>query len=174
MLADAGYADGFTVTLMSTSQYGMHQSTAEIVQNNLQAIGIDCQLELYDWATVVQRHAAGDYQFRIQGTAGDLPDPDWLTNFFGSGSPNEASAGFSDPQLDELLAEGRTTSDQEARKEIYLQVEQRLLEIAPWNFLVYRQDAEAVKAEIQGYEHLPGLLGYFSGITLRKTWIEES
>jgi ABC-type transport system substrate-binding protein len=97
-----------------------------------------------------------------------------LTNFFGSGSPNEASAGFSDPQLDELLAEGRTTSDQEARKEIYLQVEQRLLEIAPWNFLVYRQDAEAVKAEIQGYEHLPGLLGYFSGITLRKTWIEES
>lgn len=174
MLADAGYADGFTVTLMSTSQYGMHQSTAEIVQNNLQAIGIDCQLELYDWATVVQRHAAGDYQFRIQGTAGDLPDPDWLTNFFGSGSPNEASAGFSDPQLDELLAEGRTTPDQEDRKEIYLQVEQRLLEIAPWNFLVYRQDAEAVKAEIQGYEHLPGLLGYFSGITLRKTWIVES
>jgi len=174
MLADAGYADGFTVTLMSTSQYGMHQSTAEIVQNNLQAIGIDCQLELYDWATVVQRHAAGDYQFRIQGTAGDLPDPDWLTNFFGSGSPHEASAGFSDPQLDELLAEGRTTLDQEARKESYLQVEQRLLELAPWNFLVYRQDAEAVKAEIQGYEHLPGLLGYFSGITLRKTWIEES
>lgn len=174
LLADAGYGDGFSVSLLSTSQYGMHQSTAEIVQNNLASIGIDCQLELYDWATVVQRHAVGDYQFRIQGTAGDLPDPDWLTNFFASGSPHEDSAGFSDPQLDELLAEGRTTLDQEERVQIYLQAEQRLLELSPWNFLVYRQDGEAVRSVVEGYEHLPGLLGYFSGITLRKTWLQPS
>jgi ABC-type transport system substrate-binding protein len=57
LLAEAGYPDGFPCTLMSTSQYGMHQNTAEIVQNNLQAIGVDCELELFDWATVVDRHA---------------------------------------------------------------------------------------------------------------------
>ncbi len=159
---------------MSTSQYGMHQSTAEIVQNNLQAIGIDCKLELFDWATVVQKHAASEYQFRIQGTAGDLPDPDWLTNFFGTGSSHEVSAGFSDPQLDELLQAGRSTLEPDARKRIYQQIEQRLLELSPWSFLVYRQDGEALKAEIQGYAHLPGILGFFSGITLRRTWIQSS
>jgi glutathione transport system substrate-binding protein len=173
LLEEAGWGDGFALTLMSTSQYGMHQNTAEIVQSNLNAIGIDCTLELFDWATVVQRHTDSDYEFRIQGTAGDSNDPDFLTIFFHSVSANARSMGFSDSQIDEWLEEGRATVDQDGRREIYAQIEERILELAPWTFLVYRQDGEAVRQGVHGYAHLPGPLGFLSGVTLHETWIES-
>ena len=170
LLAEAGYPDGFSVTLMSTSQYGMHQGTAEIAQQNLQAIGIDCQLELFDWSTVVQRQAEGNYQFRIHGLSPELSDPDFLTNFFDSGSPFSKSSGFADEEIDRLLAEGRSTLDEAERKKIYLELEQRLLEISPWNFLAWREQGEGLKEEVQGYEHLPGSAGFKSAVTLETAW----
>ena len=173
LLAEAGYGQGFSVTLLSTSQYGMHQSTAEVVQNNLQAIGIDCKLELYDWQTVVQKHTKGEYQFRIHGLALEILDPDALTNFFQSGSPFSKSTGFSDEEIDRLLQEGRSQQNQEARRQIYNQLERRVLELAPWSFLVYRQDGEALRKEVQGYKHLPGGLGFISGVMLQQTWLQR-
>jgi glutathione transport system substrate-binding protein len=170
LLAEAGFADGFSVTLLSTSQYGMHQSSAEIAQQNLQAIGIDCQLELFDWSTVVQRQTEGSYQFRIHGLSPELVDPDFLTNFFASGSAFSRSSNFADEEIDRLLAEGRTTLDEAARKEIYLQLERRLLELSPWTFLSWREQGEGLKEEIQGYEHLPGSTGFKSAVTLEQAW----
>lgn len=174
LLAEAGYPDGFSVTLLSTSQYGMHQSTAEVVQNNLQAIGIDCKLELYDWQTVVQKHTKGEYQFRIHGLAMEILDPDALTNFFQTGGPFSKSNGFSDEEVDRLLAEGRSVQDPEQRKAIYNQLERRILELAPWTFLVYRQDGHVVRKEVQGYTLLPGGLNFISGVMLQQVWLAQS
>ena len=173
LLAEAGYPNGFSVTLLATSQYGMHQSTAEVVQNNLQAIGIDCKLELYDWQTVVQKHSKGEYQFRVHGLALEILDPDALTNFFQTGSPFHKSTGFSDEEIDRLLKEGRTIQDEAERRKIYNQLERRLLELAPWSFLVYRQDGDALRRNVHGYKRLPGGLGFIAGVMLQHVWIER-
>jgi ABC-type transport system substrate-binding protein len=170
LLTEAGFGDGFSVTLLSTSQYGMHQSSAEIVQRNLQDIGIDCQLELYDWSTVVQYQTEGNYQFRIHGLAADIIDPDVLTKFFATGTSFTRPIGFSDPEFDRLLAEGRATVDQEQRKQIYAQFEQRLLDQSPWSLLSWRVQGEALKEDVQGFEHLPGGIGFLSTVTLQNTW----
>jgi glutathione transport system substrate-binding protein len=170
LLADADVPEGFSVTLLSTSQYGMHQSSAEIAQQNLQAIGIDCELELFDWSTVVQRQTEGNYQFRIHGLSPELVDPDFLTNFFDSASPFSQSSGFADEEIDRLLVEGRSAQGEDERKAIYLELERRLLEISPWNFLAWREQGEGLKEEIQGYEHLPGSTGFKSAVTLEATW----
>ncbi len=170
LLAEAGFADGFSATLLSTSQYGMHQSSGEIAQKNLQDIGIDCKLELYDWSTVVQRQAEGNFQFRIHGLAPDLVDPDFMTNFYASGSPFSRQDGFSDPEIDKLLDQGRAMVDQAQRVPVYAEVERRVLELAPWSYLAWREQGEGLKEEIQGYEHLPGSVGFLSAITLEQTW----
>jgi glutathione transport system substrate-binding protein len=173
LLAEADYPDGFSVTLLSTSQYGMHQTTAEIVQQNLQAIGIDCQLELYDWATVVQRQTEGNYQFRVHGLGTELVDPDFLTSFFDSESPFSQSSGFADEEVDRLLREGRAAQDEAERKAIYLELERRLLDLSPFSFLSWREQGEGLKEEIIGYSHLPGSAGFKSGVTLEATWRQQ-
>ncbi|MBV9811118.1 MAG: peptide ABC transporter substrate-binding protein, partial [Acetobacteraceae bacterium] len=50
LMTEAGVGGGFSCTLLSTAQYGMHKSTAEIVQQHLGEIGIQVQLNLPDWA----------------------------------------------------------------------------------------------------------------------------
>jgi glutathione transport system substrate-binding protein len=173
LLAEAGYEDGFSATLMSTSQYGMHQNTAEIVQDNLRAIGLDIELELFDWSTVVDRHNEGEYDFRIHGLAPDSNDPDFMTLFFYPGSNHSNSTGFEDDEITNLLDEGRALVNEDERIEVYHQLEERLLELSPWNFLVYRQDAEAIRSGVHGYRRLPGGVGFLSGVFLQEVWLEE-
>lgn len=170
MLADAGYPDGFECTLLSTSQYGMHQGTAEIAQQNLRDIGITCELELFDWPTVVEKYATGDFHFRVHGLGTGTSDPDTtLAQYFETGSPGASSIAFSNEEVDSLLAEARATIEQDARKALYDEVQKLIIDLAPFSFLTYRVQAEVSRATIQGYEHFPGGLGFASAKTLEKT-----
>jgi glutathione transport system substrate-binding protein len=173
LLAEAGYEDGFSATLMSTSQYGMHQNTAEVAESNLSDIGIDVELELLDWSTVTDRHNEGDYDFRVHGLAPDSNDPDFLTLFFYPGSVHSTSTGFEDEEITNLLDEGRATTDEDERIEIYHQIEERLIELQPFNFLVYREDAEAIHSYVQGYRRLSGGVGFLSGVFLQEVWLDQ-
>ena len=77
LLADAGLPNGFTCTLLSTAQYGMHKMTAEVAQQDLAAIGIQAQLNLPDWPTRVALGNRGQYRISVMGTALDSNDPDF-------------------------------------------------------------------------------------------------
>ena len=176
LLAEAGYADPADlgpVKLLSTSQYLMHQDTASIVQQNLRDIGMDVELELYDWPTVVERHNKSEYQFRIHGLGTGGADPDVLTNFFHSEGTFSKSNGFQDADIDAWLDEARTLTDQEERKKLYDQAQARIIELAPFNFLSYRVQAEVTSADVTGYVHLPGGLGFSSAVTLQQAQICE-
>ncbi len=59
LLTEAGFGNGFQTTLLATAQFGMHKDTAEIVQQHLAAIGIQCELQLPDWSTRVARGSKG-------------------------------------------------------------------------------------------------------------------
>lgn len=48
LLAEAGYPDGFSCKLLSSSTYAMHEQTAVCVQSSLAEIGIKVELELPD------------------------------------------------------------------------------------------------------------------------------
>lgn len=172
LLAEAGYPDGFDALLLSTSQYGMHQGTAEIVQQNLRDIGVNCELELYDWPTTVEKYSQGDFQFRVHGLGTGGADPDTtLTQYFDSASSAAKNISFQDDEVDRLLAEARAVVDQEERKALYDQVQERILELSPFSFLTYRVQAEVTTADVKGYEHYPGGLGFISCKSLEKTQV---
>jgi peptide/nickel transport system substrate-binding protein len=59
LLTEAGFANGFQTTLLATAQFGMHKDTAEVVQQHLAEIGIQCELQLPDWSTRVSRGTRG-------------------------------------------------------------------------------------------------------------------
>lgn len=174
LLAEAGYPNGFTATLLSTSQYGMHQQTAEVVQAELKKVGVTVKLELPDWATRVKKGAEGDYEFAVHGTAPDITDPDFYTTFLRSGAlVYTTSAYFADDELDRLLDQGRSTLDKAARKKIYAQVEKRALELAPIVPLAWREQAFAYKKSVTGFQSYPGFLNFYSGLSLEKTAITK-
>lgn len=54
LLDEAGY-NGETVTILSTRDYDYHYNAAIVVQEELQNIGMNVELEIFDWPTLVER-----------------------------------------------------------------------------------------------------------------------
>ncbi|MGL5259700.1 MAG: ABC transporter substrate-binding protein [Lachnospiraceae bacterium] len=49
LLADAGYADGFEMSITVPSNYEQHVDTAQIIAEQLKAIGINASIQLVEW-----------------------------------------------------------------------------------------------------------------------------
>ena len=167
LLAEAGHAGGFATTLLSTAQYGMHKSTAEVVQQNLAAVGIMAELRLPDFATRIQQGTRGQYEIAVHGSAGDYNDPDSLTPFIGSGSPNHLrSFGFKSERIDGLLARGRRELDPGKRAAVYAQLRAAFFEEVPLVGINWRTQAYGRKVDVKGFRNLPGFLTISSPYTL--------
>lgn len=103
LLAEAGVPNGFTTSILSTAQYGMHKDTAEVVQQNLAAVGIQAELRLPDWATRVTLGNRGQYDIAVMGTTTENNDPDGLSTLIdGSLAPSYVrSIGLRVPRIEE-------------------------------------------------------------------------
>lgn len=171
LLAEAGHPTGFSCNLLSTAQYGMHQSTAEVVQAHLSAVGINVTLNLPDWSTRVQLGNSGQYDLAVMGTSADSNDPDGLSNIVDGTLPAgfTRSVGFTVEAVDKALAEGRVEFDSTKRKEIYHRMEAAAIEAAPIVGLAWRSQGYAMKKTVRGFSNMPGQLTFYSGITLEET-----
>lgn len=113
LLAEAGYANGFDVDLISyvLPQWG------SAVQNYLQAVGIRAKLQQLQVAAVVQKVQAGEARANL-GSWGSFSVNDvsaFQPNFFNGGAMDYAR----DPEVTKLLDEGGSTNDEAARKKAY-------------------------------------------------------
>lgn len=174
LLAEAGYPDGFKTKILSTSTYGFHKDTALVIQDSLKQIGIEAEVELPDWATRIERSNTGDYEILVSGTAGNIVDMDWTTNYYLSGPTRmNSSPGFSDPEIDRLLNLGRTTLDEAERQKIYDEFRLRALEQSNFVYLNYREQVFARADYVEGFKNLDGILTYCSGITIENAYVNE-
>ncbi|NKC32874.1 ABC transporter substrate-binding protein [Falsiroseomonas selenitidurans] len=168
LLREAGLPNGFSTSLLSTAQYGMHKDTAEVVQQHLAAVGIQAELRLPDWATRVNLGNRGQFDIAVMGTATDNNDADGLNSLIdGSLSPSYVrSAGLRIPKLEELMRAGRAEFDTAKRRTIYLEAQRVALQEVPLVGLAWRSQGYAMKKELTGFKAMPGALNFFSGITL--------
>jgi len=174
LLAEAGVNPTTTKIVFDSTTLTVHMDSAQIIVTQLQRAGFN-QIELkpMDVPTQQKKRASGDYQMFMDGTGLPWPDPDFYTSFFGSDGGSYAKAvGFSDAKLDQLLEEGRTTLDQGKRKAIYAQVEQRIVDLAPWVWINWRPQAEAAGAHVHGFFQFPGALAGKSLMNLKYVWKE--
>lgn len=168
LLAEAGYADGFRLTLLSNSAKASHRGTAEIVRRDLARIGITAELVLPDWAEYLALASRGQFDIAVNGTVADNPDPDGLSPMINSALPPHfaRSHNLPAPELTRLLALGRAALDADRRKEIYAEVARVFGQEVTMVPLVVRTQAYAMRRDVSGFRNLAGPLTFFSGITL--------
>jgi ABC-type transport system substrate-binding protein len=171
LMAEAGMPNGFSCTLLSTAQYGMHKSTAEVVQAHLGEIGIDVKLNLPDWAARVDLGGKGRYEFCVQGTTADNNDPDGLAPLLDGELPANISRSFGlpTPEIHALFAKGRAEFDIAKRKAIYAALEKLALEQAPLVGLAWRSQGYGMVKGVTGFKALPGGTNFFSAYSLEET-----
>jgi peptide/nickel transport system substrate-binding protein len=87
---------------------------------------------------------------------------------FGTGESNNG-IGYSNPEMDELIAKGMEETDQAARAEIYKRIQEIILEENPWINLFIANQYEAMKSYVKGYVHIPT----GANASLKETWLEK-
>ncbi|KGE00235.1 ABC transporter substrate-binding protein [Rhizobium sp. YS-1r] len=175
LLKKAGYPNGFEARLLASSQYSFHQNTAIAIQSELAKIGIKLTLDLPDWASRMAKANAGDYDFAVLGSLGEITDADWLSNYYYGGDKlvrTNNSPYFDDPQINEILDKGRATVNSAEREKIYGAFVDRALELSPLVFFMWRHQDYAVRKGVTGFTNMPGFLTFQSGFSIENTKIE--
>jgi peptide/nickel transport system substrate-binding protein len=173
LLAAAGVPNGFQTVMLATAQFGMHKDTAEVVQQHLAAIGIQCDLRLPDWSTRVRLGTTGQYEIAIHGVSADNNDPDGLSVIMDTSlSPTHGrSFGLSAPRTIDLLAKGRAEFDETKRVAIYKDMQRAALEEVPLVGLAWRAQGYGMDKRVTGFTNIPGALSTSSGFMLTETTI---
>ena len=173
LLAEAGYANGFDLELLTYHGLQIYTVTAQIVQANLKEVGINVDIKLSEWAAVVENKNKATYDFLIYGVTIKSPDPDVYSYYFGSESTYWAKPiGFKDQAVEDLLQQGRATTSISKRKGIYRELEQRIIDLTPWVHVNWRANCHAYKSKVKGYVHLGGALAE-SYPSLKYTWLAK-
>lgn len=143
ILDDAGYSakDGvrFRIAMKASTDDATRLMTV-VLQQQLREVGIALDIRTYEFATFFSDITKGAYQMYSMRWIGGNQDPDIFEYVFDSASfpPKRANRTFySNPRVDELIREGRTTLDQEKRRDIYAEIQRILAEELPYINLWY-------------------------------------
>lgn len=126
LLTDAGYPNGFEVSLKSLEPL---KKSAQSIQEDLRQIGITANIELMEQNAYVQEIMIGNYQIGNMSFGPARPDVDLLGAFYSShGELNIFK--YANPRVDQLFTEGKAVVDIDARLEIYEELMKILIEDA--------------------------------------------
>ena len=168
LLEEAGFADGVSFeTIIITGESEVNVNIGQNLQAQLAEVGIDLQLEQLETNIYVDRWLAADFDSALSEN-GSGPDPHHTyVRYFTSDAVFANVGGLSSPELDELFAEGRTTTDQEARIPIYQEISRILLDESPWVWLFRGFRNQVVSPELSGFvSHPTGSLQSLRAATL--------
>lgn len=112
LLQEAGY-NGETIRLLTTKQYDWMYKLAVAMKPQLEAIGMKVQLDVVDWATLIDRRSKPD-QFEIFTTAIGLSvDPAVVSNW-----DSTWPGWWTNPEKDDLLKQLAQETDYQKRLDL--------------------------------------------------------
>jgi len=179
LLADAGITDSdsdgvlelsngddFTLNIMTYTTRAAMQPSVEVIESQLEAIGIDVTIELLGSSAIKAAMVDGDYDlaFYSYGVA-PSGDPDYyLTAHFDStaGYKENGWTRYSNATVNSLLADARMEMDQTTRKDYYDQAQAIIVEESPEMFIFHEKELVGHHIDVIGYEIYPNEITFLT------------
>jgi len=165
-LAEGGQPNGFkfVVNIVNTP---VALKMAQIVQDNLKKVGIEMDIALLEVGAWIEKRKAGQFDGSEALWSG-RPDPDGNTfSHLTTGGANNWGK-YSNPKLDELLQQARSSPNQADRKRFYGEAVRILIEDSPLVFLHHDAWTKAWDEKVQGYVEIPD-----GRMRLERVWLSK-
>ncbi|NLX87265.1 MAG: ABC transporter substrate-binding protein [Clostridiales bacterium] len=164
LLAEAGYPNGFSATIYSSSGT-VQKAVATVMQAQMAEIGIDLEVQSLETATFNATVAPGsDYDMCVNGWGGYVVGPDnALRNMFYTGGNNN-NFGFSDEYVDKTLDEAVSISDIETRKKLYGELQEYITNQAVFLPIAIEMIDMGVKSDLEGFVPPQGSIQKFKNV----------
>ncbi len=155
LLAEAGYPDGFDLTITVPSNYTPHVDTAQVVAEQLKAVGVNAEIQLVEWGTWVSDVYQGrNFQSTICGFDASTMTARALLERFTTGH-GKNFINYSSDDYDALFAQAQETYDDAAQTGLYKAMEKDLTENAANVYIQDLADLVAVRKGLTGLQFYP-------------------
>jgi peptide/nickel transport system substrate-binding protein len=163
LLQDAGY-DGTAVRFMTTKQYLQQYNEAVVGKQQLEAAGFKIDLQVFDWATLIDRRSKPDMWDVFTTGISFRPDPTQLAIMQLCSWPGWWCSDSSNALLDKI----RSESDFDARFKLWEQLQQNFYTEVPMIKLGDTKSVIAQAKKLQGVSEQQQL-----GPQLWNVWLEK-
>ncbi|MGH9105255.1 MAG: ABC transporter substrate-binding protein [Acidimicrobiales bacterium] len=155
-LKRAGNPKGFSFTaLTSTDLDPTSSAQATVVQSELAKAGIAMKIQNLAGDAYIQDWLKGKFQAAFAWNGADPNPYTMYGRYFGTGANLGVPAGYSSPQLQNLLARGDSASSIAKQKAIWSQFSRSLTSDAVWIWLFTAYDYAVVAPSVHGFKLAP-------------------
>lgn len=156
LLADAGYPNGEglpTLQLIITNTKE-NKDKAQILQALWKEnLGVNVEIMTFESKVYWDEHAAGNFDIAFDGWTGDYPDPNTNLSIFNKSRMEKECRWRSEEALryNDLLEEAATLADNNKRMELFVEMEQILMDEMPVMPVYFRNTMALVKPYVKGF-----------------------
>ena len=155
LLAQAGYPDGFDMTISVPNNYQPHMDTAEVVAEQLREAGINVTIQPVEWSTWLDTIYNGrQFQATVVGVdAANMTARAMLERFTSDYGKNFIN--YNNPAYDALFQQAINATDEAAQTDLYKQMETMLADTAANVYIQDLCDLVAMRQDLGGLKFYP-------------------
>lgn len=156
LLQEAGFADGFDVSILAIAGSADDAALTTALQQMWAEIGVNLKIEQVDSATRTARYRANDFQMRTSAWTNDINDPSQITSYFAIYDVVESlHTGFQNAELEDLFKQSQAELDGAKRAEQYNRIQEIYVDAAPIVFLYETPYPVALRSNVKGFYQIP-------------------
>jgi len=166
LLAEAGYQNGFEAQF-SVDSTPVGLQLAQLLQAQLKRINVTININPVNptdfYQSVLEQKinwSRTDWTLRA--------DPDGLLRILFYTGNYANSTGYTNPAVDKWLDAGNATYDRNARKKIYAQIDQQVIDDVPYVWMFYVPEDAPLRAPVQNYAWIPDSVPRYRDLWLAK------
>ena len=155
LLAQAGYPDGFDMTISVPNNYQPHMDTAEVVAEQLREAGINVTIQPVEWSTWLDTIYNGrQFQATVVGVdAANMTARAMLERFTSDYGKNFIN--YNTPAYDALFQQAINAQDEATQTDLYKQMETMLADTAANVYIQDLCDLVAMRQDLGGLKFYP-------------------
>lgn len=155
LLAQAGYPDGFDMTISVPNNYQPHMDTAEVVAEQLREAGINVTIQPVEWSTWLDTIYNGrQFQATVVGVdAANMTARAMLERFTSDYGKNFIN--YNNPGYDALFQKAINAQDEAGQTDLYKQMETMLADTAANVYIQDLCDLVAMRQDLGGLKFYP-------------------
>jgi peptide/nickel transport system substrate-binding protein len=160
----------FRFEMLFASGIPSDEQMGTVYQEELKRAGIDMQLRPLEWATLLERTHARNFDAYRLAWFGPTTEEDPYQIWHSSQAENGSNyVGFASAEADEIMEKARLEFDHEKRANMYHRLSEIIYEEQPYTFLFTRQTLAAVQRRFHGVK-----VYKLAGLDQREWWVPLS
>ena len=174
LMAEAGYEDGFKVTLWALPVPRPYipngRMLAEVIQSDLKQVGIQTEIVSPDWGTYLEKTKNGQHDMAMLGWSADFADPDNFLYYLLSKSSAKKPAGniafYRSDEMQSVLDRARVDTKMEIRTQLYKEAQSLFHRDVPWVPLAHAKQIVVAQKNVRRLKLHPTSFKYLRNVEI--------